>query len=173
MGRDTQTDDWEVNGVAQVTYADGLGAGLLVVQFRSKKANYQATFTLGAVGVGAGGNASGFSGGNLDSDRPNPEAGWTTAGCDRPFSARDLDWSPGMAVAAGGTMGVGFGPGLGGMMIWGYSWGGAGLFRALCVGPGFGVPGVGGLFGLGIWKEMSLGDVGPILAPKEYVGHNF
>jgi hypothetical protein len=65
MATHVPASDWEVQGVAQVGAALGLGAAGYLFEFRSQNANCRASFLFLGVGVGVGGDMGGGSGPSL------------------------------------------------------------------------------------------------------------
>ena len=156
MALDTQTNDWQVCMLFNAAGGAVLAAGDFRFVFYSDKAGISALFKFYGVGLGAGGNLSGF----VMPVNIGPFGPWSDLTCDQKFSVWDLDNCWGRISAIGGGMGLVFGP----MMITAAKrfFSTTTLFHSQNVGGfGGGGAGVGGEVLIGGWHYAGQSHVTP------------
>lgn len=162
MGWLTKTMDWQVCCVGQAAGGAGVAAGAFVFIFHSKTAAVTGIYTFSGVGMGVGGNASGFVN---PFDLGVVSSPWTQLYAPTPhvcglipFNTYDLNKTQGRITYMGvGGLGVTYGS----MYISAFKWNplADGYFWSQPLyGAGFGAPGAGAGVLVGVWgfvKETS------------------
>jgi hypothetical protein len=103
MDMDLKTDDWQACAAMQISGARYVGGGLFTFLFYSKKAGGTGIFTFKGVGLGLGGDASGFV---LPHDFDKFSTPWSSLECTKSFSGWELNKAWGRLTDMGGGIGI-------------------------------------------------------------------